>query len=72
MESNQKSGLYGALDNALSLPTEKERMLAILDCIRGYRSEFDQNEQKLQNEGFMKCKNEYRHQIQKIKDYISK
>jgi hypothetical protein len=72
MESNVKigSGLQNALKEALSKSTEKERTIAVLDCIRGYRNEYDMTEQKAQFEGFTKCKSEYRHQIDKIKEFV--
>jgi hypothetical protein len=63
--------LQSALTEALSKKTEKERIIAVLDCVRGYKNEYDINEQKHQFEGFVKCKNEYRHQIQKIKEFVS-
>lgn len=59
-------GLKLAVENALKKSTEKERMIALLDCVRGYKNEYDIKTQKAEMDGFMKCKNEYRHQIKKI------
>lgn len=70
MINETKSGLQVAVENALTKGTEKERILAILDCVRGYKNEYNQENQKEHSEGFMKCKNEYRHQIDKIKNII--
>lgn len=67
----KKGGLNEALKEALSKPTEKERIIAVLDCVRGYRNEFHQENEKLQFDGFMKCKNEYRNQIEKVKEYVN-
>ena len=76
MDNNRNStsvsgGLKNAVKDALSKDTEKERIIAVLDCIRGYRNEYDINDQKAQFEGFIKCKNEYRHQIEKIKEMVN-
>lgn len=59
-------GLKLAVENALNKATEKERIIALLDCVRGYKNEYDVKTQKAEMDGFMKCKNEYRHQIKKI------
>jgi hypothetical protein len=55
-----------AVESAMKKETEKERIIAILDCVRGYKNEYDAKTQKAEMDGFMKCKNEYRHQIKKI------
>lgn len=68
----KKGGLNQALSEALSKSTEQERMVALLDCIRGYRNEYNQETEKHQFDGFMKCKNEYRNQIEKVKEFVSK
>ena len=70
MEQTAKSGLKGAVENALAMGTEKERIIAILDCIKGYKNEFDQQTETAQCDGFMKCKTDYRNQIKKIKDFV--
>lgn len=70
MSTVTKSGLQVAVENALTKGTEKERIIAVLDCVRGYKNEYNHEEQNLQSEGFMKCKNEYRHQLDKIKNIV--
>lgn len=70
MSTETKSGLQIAVETALQKGTEKERLLALLDCIRGYKNEYSQETQPQHSEGFMKCKNEYRHQIDKIKAIV--
>lgn len=70
-QTANKSGLQGAVETALAKGTEKERIIAILDCIRGYKNEFNQATEKAQCDGFMKCKNEYRNQISKVKDFVN-
>ncbi len=67
-----KGGLFLAVEEALKKETEKERVLAILDCIRGYKNEFDSKTEKPQYDGFLKCKIEFKNQIKKVQDYISK
>ena len=62
----ESKGLKLAVENAINKSTEKERMIALLDCVRGYKNEYDFKTQKAEMDGFMKCKNEYRHQIKKI------
>lgn len=69
-QTSNKSGLQGAVEEALKKPTEKERIIAVLDCIRGYKNEYDEVTEKLQTEGFKKCKSEYRHMIDKIKIFV--
>lgn len=74
-ENNQvreKGGLYLALELALKKENEKERMIAVLDCIKGYRNEYDATNEKPQYDGFMKCKNEIKGQVKKVQDYVSK
>lgn len=71
MEQQVKSGLQGAVESALAKGTEKERIIAVLDCVRGYKNEYDQETEKAQADGFMKCKNEYRNQINKVKDFVN-
>lgn len=71
METTNKSGLQGAVEMALSKGTEKERIIAVLDCVRGYKNEYDENSERDKSEGFKRCKNEYRNQINKIKDFIN-
>ena len=71
VEQTTKNGLQGAVETALSKETEKERMIALLDCIRGYKNEYNQQTEKAQCDGFMKCKSEYRNQINKVKDFVS-
>jgi len=68
----KKGGLNQALSEALSKPTEQERIIALLDCVRGYRNEYSSENEKAQFDGFMKCKNEYRNQIEKVKEYVNK
>ena len=57
----KKEGLNQALNEALSKSTEKERIIAVLDCVRGYRNEYnrDLEEEKDKFEGFNKCKSEF-------------
>ena len=74
-ENNQvkeKGGLYLALDQALNKETEQERIIAVLDCIKGYRNEYDITNEKPQYDGFTKCKMEFKGQIKKVQDYVSK
>lgn len=59
-----------AISEALSKTTEQERIVAILDCVKGYRNEYDMNEEKAQFDGFMKCKNEYRNQMKRLKSSL--
>jgi hypothetical protein len=68
----KKGGLHQALKEALSKSSEQERIIAVLDCVKGYRNEYNTESEKPQFEGFMKCKNEYRNQVDKIKEYVSK
>lgn len=70
----KRGGLFQALKEALSNDTEKERILGVLNCIRGYKTEYnkDSDEEKDKFEGFMKCKSEFKGQIQKVKDYVEK
>lgn len=70
----KKGGLNQALSEALSKTTEQERIIAVLDCVRGYRNEYnrDLEEEKDKFEGFNKCKSEYRNQIEKVKEFVSK
>lgn len=68
----KKGGLSQAITEALSKTTEQERIVAILDCVKGYRNDYDMNEEKAQFDGFMKCKNEYRNQIEKIKEFVNR
>lgn len=65
-----KGGLQLAVESALAMGTEKDRMIAVLDCIKGYKNEFDQQTETAQCDGFMKCKSDYRNQIKKIKDFV--
>lgn len=69
-EVKEKKGLYLAIEQALAQSTEKERIIAILDCIKGYRNEYDVTNEKGQFEGFYKCKSEFNGQIKKVKDFI--
>ena len=69
--TSNKSGLQGAVEEALSKSTEKERIISVLDCVRGYKNEYDEVTEKLQTEGFKKCKSEYRHMIDKIKVFVN-
>jgi hypothetical protein len=66
-----KRGLQGAVEMALKKGTEKERIIAVLDCIRGYKNEYDESTEKEKSEGFKRCKNEMRNQINKIKDFVN-
>jgi len=68
----KRGGLNEALSEALSKTTEKERMIAVLDCVRGYRNEYKQETEKAQFDGFSKCRNEYRNQIEKVKEFVAK
>ena len=69
-QTTNRNGLQNAVQDALAKGTEKERMIAVLDCIRGYKNEYDEQTQRAQTEGFMKCKSEYRNQISKVKTLI--
>ena len=42
----KKGGLSQAISEALSKTTEQERIVAILDCVKGYRNDYDMNEEK--------------------------
>ena len=52
----RKSALILAVEKAMSLPTERERSLALVDLIRGYKNEYHRFRERQQNEGFERCK----------------
>ena len=68
----KKGGLNQALHDALAKSTEQERIVAVLDCVRGYRNEYNSETEKAQFDGFVKCKSEYRNQIEKVKEYVNR
>jgi len=73
MENNQakeKGGLLSAIEQALSKGTEKERMIAILSCVKGYRNDYNIETEKAQFDGFSKCRNEFKNQISKIQNCV--
>ncbi|HWY13067.1 MAG TPA: hypothetical protein VN026_17150 [Bacteroidia bacterium] len=72
MKEEVKGGLFLAIEEALKKETETERIVAVLDCIRGYKNEFDTKTEKNQYDGFLKCKIEFKNQIRKVQDYIAK
>ena len=58
-KSEARGNLNTAIEEALQLPTEKERILAVIETIRCYRNEYvpDQGEdQRAMHEGYEKCR----------------
>lgn len=56
---DKKTSLSEAVENALNLPTEKDRILAIIEKVRCYRNEYSQNleaDEKFMHEGYEKCR----------------
>lgn len=70
MADVKKSNLISALEATKEKETELERILATLDCVRGYKNEYDQETEKPQSEGFQKCKREFNSQVEKIKEWV--
>jgi hypothetical protein len=52
----KKNLLNEGVEKAMSLPTEKERLYAVIDLIRGYKNEYHPVQEKDKNEGFERCK----------------
>jgi len=52
----KKNLLNEGVEKAMSLPTEKERLYAVIDLIRGYKNEYHPVQEKEKNEGFERCK----------------
>ena len=67
----EKKGLESAIVEAISLPTEKERMIALLDCVKGYKNDFDKEKERYQYMAYFKCKDDFRKQINKIKEIVA-
>jgi len=76
MDNGQKNNEIGGLENAISLamkkPTDKEKILAVLDCVRGYKNDFSMTDQQYQYSGYNTCKEAFKRQIDKIKQYVEK
>jgi len=52
----KKNFLNDGVEKSMLLPTEKERMYAVIDLIRGYKNEYHPLNEKDKNEGFERCK----------------
>lgn len=71
--TDKKTSLSEAVENALNLPTEKERMLAIIEVVRCYKNEYNPNleaDEKFMHDGYEKCRNGVEKLKSKIKEQI--
>lgn len=68
--TNSKMGLEPAIIEALNNGSEKERLLALLDCVKGYRNEYNKENERFQYFAYFKCKDDYKKQIQRIKEIV--
>lgn len=55
-----------AIKEALNKPTEKERIISLLSCIKPYRNEFNLITHKKEHEGYEKCSDGIKRHISKI------
>lgn len=72
MEKKRKLTLEEALEVALSKKSEMARILSVIDCIRGYKNCYEENEHPQEREGFSEAMKGLKLQRNKVKKIIKK